>query len=215
MINSLVNSQLVHRLMALPSTNEEIFIIYKAKILRFIWNDKPHKISYDKLVQHTSKLGLKLQDLQAKDIAFKAMWPIRLKEREYSQISWVYNNLPIKDARIWLTNTSLKDISKLLQNSNIDITKHIWLAWSKYNFEQVLESPEQMLDTILGGNSLIRKANAPIWDGALISSNIDKIMDIYDPIRKSFLSYETLTNIFGPNIKCQDYCSILAAIPTL
>ena len=100
-INTLVNSLFAHKFLALPSPSQEFFTKYKRKILEFLWDKAPPKISYNKLILSYKKLGLKLIDLARKDTALKATWPIKLKERDQTELHWMYDALPIKNNLIW------------------------------------------------------------------------------------------------------------------
>ena len=108
-VNSLISSLFIHILMALPSPPSEFYKKYRSKILEFIWNKAPPKISYNKLIQHTTKLGLKLVDLECKEIALKAAFPPRWWSRE-DNLGWIYLSLPVKNKNIWTLNTTSSDI---------------------------------------------------------------------------------------------------------
>ena len=71
------------------------------------------KIKYEKLVQGYDRLGLKLVDLELKDIAMKASWPCRWADRNEEELKWFFEFLPIKDKGIWECNTASKDVTKL------------------------------------------------------------------------------------------------------
>ena len=150
-VNSLVNSLFTHKFVALPTPPEKFFDMYKKKILKFIWNDKPHKVSYRKLVQDYAKLGLRLVDLQTKDLAMKASWVNKFANRE-EQLNWFYESLPIKDPRIWYCNTDSRDIKRDVKY--FEISKEIWRAWSHYHFNSIPETAEEILEMSIWGNSL-------------------------------------------------------------
>ena len=122
-------------------------------ILKYIWSEKPHKISYDKLVQDYYNYGLRLVNLQTKDLALKAAWPVRFKDR--TDISWLYTTLPIKDERIWYCNTKPSDIDPLFPEHTLSVVKFIWKAWVSHHYRAVPDSPDDILNTYLWGNSLI------------------------------------------------------------
>ena len=111
-INHLVNSLFIHKLMALPTPRPSFFKQFRQMVTHFLWNESPPKIAYCKLVQDYSKLGLKLLDLETQDTALKASWPVRLKERNVKEIMWLYSMLPIKDRRIWECNLNPEDQKK-------------------------------------------------------------------------------------------------------
>ena len=96
-INSLIHSLFTHKFMALLTPNKRFFQKYKQMIIEFIWNGKKSTIAYSKLIQDYSRLGLKLVDLESKNVALKAMWPVRWKNRDPKQINWFFHDLPIKN----------------------------------------------------------------------------------------------------------------------
>ena len=121
--------------------------------------------------------------------------------------------MPIKDARIWLCNTNPKEIVRFWKHKNPSVAHSIWLAWSKYNFQPQLDTPEEVLDTLLWGNSLIPKAGKANFDKKLVNSNIAKVIDLIDVTTKRLYKYEKLIDHYGPNIDALSYCAICAALP--
>ena len=185
--------------------------LYKRIILKFIWGDKPHKIAYEKLIQNTDKLGVKLVDLSMKNLAFKAAWPARLESKQQDSIKWFYNTFPIKDNRIWNCNISIKDINKIPDMSNY--ARSIWLAWSQFNYAPQRDTQEEILTFRVWGNSLISRENKPIFDKKLVRSGIDTILDMYDPNTGKITTYEKIQEQF--DIPYLMYISLRAAIPNI
>ena len=212
-VNSLINTMYIHKFMALPTPPQAFFEAHKRKILKFIWGNRPHKVSYTKVIQKYERLGLKLVDLQLKDAAIKAAWPLRLHGRQYNEISWFYNSLPIKDERIWSTNTKSTDIKPYLNEKSLQPVVSIWMAWSKFNYREVYEDPQEMLDATLWGNSHIHLRNKPIFDKIWLDTNINRVLDIYNIERKAFHKYEDIENVYGNHITFINYCALVAAIP--
>ena len=208
-VNSLINTIFIHKLLALPSPPQVFFKMYKNRIKEFLWGEKPHAIAYNRLVQDYDKVGLRLQDLQTKDTALKAAWPLRLRKTG-DACTWFYHNLPIKDARIWHCNTSPKHVR--IDETSFSVTRHIWKAWAQYNFKDILED-EEILNTHVWGNSLITREQKPIFEKRIVQANIDKIIDIYCPVNSRVLTYNEIIQQYGNNISFMDYCSIMAAIP--
>ena len=112
-------------------------------------------MAYHKLIQKYENLGLQLVDLRTKDLALKASWPIKWKDRPSEQLSWLYVNFSIKDQRIWECNLDPKDIDKYVQNNIMSTSVHILRAWFLVNYQPVLEDHEEILDSIIWGNSHI------------------------------------------------------------
>ena len=218
-VNSLVNTLFIHKFMSLPTPPLEFFTTYKRKVMEFIWDGKIPKISYIKLVQDYTKLGLKLTDLETKNKALKASWPIRWLNRTHEQIDWIFNTLAIKDNRIWNINISKADVIKIGQNritkqhlNPLSSINSIWQEWAELNFS-IPETYKEILEEIIWGNTHIRKMGKPIFEPRIINSNIDLILDIIHHAQPRFLNYEELVNEYGPNINQLEYYSILASIP--
>ena len=75
-INTLVSTIFIHKLLALPDPLEIFYKEYKQLVLDFIWDSKIPKIKYDRLIQRYENLGIKLIDMEIKNVALKAAWPI-------------------------------------------------------------------------------------------------------------------------------------------
>ena len=68
-VNTLLVSQFVHKLLCLYSPSEEVLNKFHRIITQFIWSKKSSKIKYDKLIQNYENGGLKLVDLKIKDVS--------------------------------------------------------------------------------------------------------------------------------------------------
>ena len=86
----------------IKSPNREQCKKFKAILKEFLWNGKKAQISYERLVKSYEKGGLKLADLELKDIALKCKWvqSCRLHTHESSvlQIEKI-SNLSRKDVK--------------------------------------------------------------------------------------------------------------------
>ena len=152
-------------------------------------------------------------DLQAKNTALKASWPIHWKNRE-EEVRWIFESFPIKNPSIWECNIAVQDIDKMLKGTNSVMTS-IWKAWAMVSYKDSCENVEEILESVIWDNSLIRVKGLPIFEPKIVNSNIDRILDIYDPTNRRLFTYKQLTDTFGPNIEFLQYCSIRAAIPNL
>ena len=211
-VNDLVNTLFMHKFLALPTPPVQFFRLYKHLVQDFLWDGKKVKISYSKLIQDYEKLGLKLVDLELKNIALKAAWPVRWRERKDSELNWLFQHLPIKDKRMWYCNLSDKDIQKLPHYNTLSTANSILEAWAKVNFQAIPESND-ILSQILWGNSLIRRQNRPIFDQQLVNSNVDTILHITDLTTKTLITYDRLFENFGQSFDRLFYLGLLAAIP--
>ena len=87
-VNTLINSKYAHRLMALPTPDRSYFNMHRAKIIRYIWGDRPVRMRYERLVQSYENLGIKLTDLYCKAIALQAVWPVLWFNRDDIEMKW-------------------------------------------------------------------------------------------------------------------------------
>ena len=80
--------------------------------------------------------GLKLIDLQTKDLSLKAGWVDRLL---FSQVDLQYfkSILPCPHSTVWKCNIKQAHIYKIMPHS---MAREIWLAWSKFNFKTPVSS---------------------------------------------------------------------------
>ena len=142
----------------------------------------------------------------------KATWPIRWKNQ--SDLDWFYNALLVNDVRIWRCNTSPKDVKMFVSTEfdKLSTVGSIWHAWTTYNCKENLETTEEMLNTLIWGNSLIRRMNKPLFNKNLISSNIEKLIDIVDIHNRTLMSYDEVCSNFGPSLDHLFYLGIVAAI---
>ena len=70
-VNTLITSLSAYRLVVLPTPEENFFKKYRQIVLEFMWNQKPAKIGYHKLIQDYESEGLRLIDLHTKAITIK------------------------------------------------------------------------------------------------------------------------------------------------
>ena len=214
-INTLVHSKFTHKFMAIKSPYPSFFKKIKEKVLNFIWEGKVHKISYTKLVHSYNRLGLKLIDLESKDKALKASWPVKWEKlRELGvENTWMFNQLPIKDASIWNCNIRSADIKTHFHTKNyLSPIPQIWEAWAMIKYKEI-ENFDELLMTKLVANSHIRRAGRPITAKWLVNSGIEYVLDIVHPTENRFLTYEEVKVQYPNAMEITKFYGILAAIP--
>ena len=210
-LNSLISSLLVHKLSALPLPTKQFFDRYKKRITEFLWNSKPAKIVYSKLIQNYDRLGLKLVDLEIKDVALKNAWPCRWNERNDQ---WIYNSLPMEDNRIWECNISMEDIDRFYQKK-LSTVNSIWKARAKVNYAAFYENAEEILDAMIIGNSQIRRKGKPIFDKILVTSNVEKILNVYNIESNKYCYWFEIQENYGVSFDQLYYWGIIAAFPNV
>ena len=212
-VNSLVASLFVHKFMCIPTPQQEFFTEYRKLVTQFIWEDKPTKIRYTKLIQDYRKMGLKLVDLEAKNHSIKAAWLQRWKDIDLTQADngWIMMNMPIKDKRLWNCNLAKEHIKRYFM-SGIDMTYQVLSSWSAITYEKQI-SPRQFMHTPVWANSSIIRAGAPLFDMDLINSNIMSLADIYKKDCQRFKTPQELWEEYGEQIDTMTYNSLKSAIP--
>ena len=213
-INSLVSSMFVYKFMALPTPDKRFFTEYKHIISEFLWDGKRAKIRYERLVQPYEKMGLKLVDLECKDLALKAAWIKRWSNKNrLNNIPWLYINLPVKDSRIWECNLKGNDVDKLCPYP-LDMGAQILKAWTKWHYTE--EFSAKMFHTVpIWANSMLCRVNKPFIHEKLLLSNINTIDDIWNYARNDFMTYNELTLTQGSTIDFLLYNAIITAMPKI
>ena len=205
-VNSLINSQYIFQLAALPTPPKNFFTSYRVIITKFLWGSKISKVRHAKIIQDYAQGGLKLGDLEAKEQALKAKWPLYFQQRN---LPWFYYKYPVRDHRIWEANTRKADIQLMLKPS---IQKDIWSAWSKIYYVEPEQFQEIAIQRIWG-NSIIRRAGLPIFNAKLLNSGLEYVLDLYENSQGSLYRYEQLEDNVRESIDVMFFNSIKSAIP--
>ena len=132
-VNTLVASLFVHKMMVLPIIPNNILKQVDNIIRDYLWNSKKSKIAYNILQNPKNQGGLNLVNLKKKDMALKATWPAILEqEQEYASI--VYQQMRCKDLReeIWRCSIEPEDV-KSLKIGN-PFWRDVLYSWCSYNY---------------------------------------------------------------------------------
>ena len=214
-VNSLISSLFVHKFLALPTPPKKFFKEYKSLIVSFLWNEKVPKIAYEKIIQNYRFMGLKLVDLEQKETALKAAWPIKWTEKPDDQINWFFENMPIKSKDLWECNLSPQDVDRIVGLSKYSPNKDILKAWAKVNFQPVIEDWDSILQQRLMGNSLIRIANKPIFLEDFTCNGIHQVLNIVHSNEHRLLTPVEVENIYNFRFDILRYYGLVAALPRL
>ena len=211
LINSLVVSQFMYKFMALPSPGKIFFNSYKCIILDFIWDGKKPRIRYDKLIQNHENGGLKLMDLETKNLAMKVKWLQYMKGKE---APWFYINSKIsseKQENMWRCNFKYEDVNHLFVKAPFNFLKEIAEAWSKYNYEYPQELKE-MSNQIIWFNSNIRRAGLPLRD-EFVNTGIQKVHQLLTDDTNEIRNYVQYKELENSNLSMLKYYALKAAVP--
>ena len=132
-VNTLVASLFVYKMMVLPRIPKTIVKSVDNSIRRFLWNGKKAKIAYSILQNAKKEGGLDLVNLEKKDISLKATWPQTLsKEEDYSKMVYSFMRCQQLNHNIWRCNIN-KDNVKQIKIKNV-----FWVdvleSWCEYNY---------------------------------------------------------------------------------
>ena len=142
-VNSLVASLFVYKMMVLPRMPKKVIKCVDNVIREFLWDKKKAKIAYTTLQNPKKEGGLNLVCLEKKETALKATWPqILYKEKEYAQIVYYSMKCSIIGEEIWRCTLSCQDAMSLkISNS---FWKDVLVSWCEYNFYQNREVSNQI-----------------------------------------------------------------------
>ena len=162
-VNTLVASLFVYKMMVLPLIPKNILKNIDNTIRDFIWNGKKSKIAYTTLQLPKQEGGMGLVNLSTKEVALKATWPqILEQEEDYEQL--VYTQLRCKHLgrNIWRCTLLPEDVN------NMRISNQFWKdtlqCWCQYNHTKNTRIENQLI----WFNSYIRIKGKPfLWSDAL------------------------------------------------
>ena len=159
-VNTLVASLFVYKMMVLPIIPINIVKQVDNLIREFIWNGKKSKIAYKILQQSKQQGGLNLVNLVRKDKALKATWPkILSQERKYATLVYSIMRCSSLEENIWRCSIAPEDVV------NIRIKNQFWRdtlkSWCEYNFFYEVRIENQLI----WYNSRIRVKEKPFFWG--------------------------------------------------
>ena len=131
-VNSLVASLFVYKMMVLPFLPENIMRNVDNEIRRYLWKGKTARIAYNILRNPKDLGGMKLVNLKCKDKALKATWPqILYREENYAQIVYFDIAPGIKEL-IWMISIRPEHV-KILGIKN-RFWEDVLISWSEFNY---------------------------------------------------------------------------------
>ena len=162
-VNSLVASLFVHKMLVLPSMPIDMVKSIEGKIVKFIWNNKKAKIKL-RTLQNPKKLGgLNLVSLRLRDLALKCTWIQILEQDEKFQVLATSIFSPIIGCKIFECNLHPKDIMFLIDRTTSPFWYDMLYAWFSFYFEE-----NAAFVRPIWWNSCIRIAGKPIfWQHAM------------------------------------------------
>ena len=159
-VNTLVASLFVYKMMVLPMIPQNIIKTLDNLIRDFIWQGRKSKIAYKILQNPKEEGGLNLVNIQKRDQALKATWPqILSTETEYAQFVYgIMKCTNIKDD-IWRCNLCEDDVKIFKSHGYNEFWIDVLECWCKYNYYINTRIENQ----IIWYNSKIRIKGKPIF----------------------------------------------------
>ena len=112
-VNTLIASLFVYKLMVLPEMSEGLIKQTEQIVQTFVWNARRPKIPMHVLQLGKSSGGQKLMNLKAKERILKATW-VSILVREPSLSRLVYSNMKITMGQVfWKCNLKPDDVGKV------------------------------------------------------------------------------------------------------
>ena len=178
-------------------------------IANFLWEGKRAKIAYKKLIRSYEDGGLKLFDLEQKDISYKVKWVQVIKQRPDSALAQFMNErFPVSTELLWDCNITTKDIDQLVSPC---LLSDIWKAWARINY-RIPTSKQDILRQVLWFNSNIRNnKNKVILFRSWYMRGINTLQQLVNG--DQYKECATLWREFGKVINIIDLTVIRRAIP--
>ena len=159
-VNTLVASLYVHKMMVLPFIPSKTIKSIDNIIREFLWNGKKAKIAYSILQNPKDQGGLNLVNLRKKEQSLKATWPVILsKEGEYAEVVYAAMRCNGIKSDIWRCSLCEEHVDKMrIKNTFwVDVLK----SWCSFNFMY----DHRIENQIIWYNSNILVADTPImWN---------------------------------------------------
>ena len=206
-VNTLIIPTLIYRLSVLRTPDKKFQIEYKKTIREFLWQGKRSQIAYNRLIRSYEGGGLKLFDLNYKNIAMKCKWIQTLNFQQSLILELIVKELPLTLHQIKEANFSPKDIHKRLKDGLI---KDILVAWATFNYYSV-SSANQVKSQVHWFNSHIREDNDIIFLPQWYRKGILTLGQIIQDSK--LMTLDQIQRKFGKSINFIEYARVYKAIP--
>ena len=131
-INGLVASTAVYKMLCICTPTQEWLKKIKTLFTKFLWDGKKALIAYNTLVKSIEKGGLKLIDMESKNLALKTMWCNRvLSNDNYFWKRVASDILPMPIDIMLESRLNDTDINKILDANMETVAGTILKTWNK------------------------------------------------------------------------------------
>ena len=203
-VNTLVASLFVYKMMVLPKIPNHLIKIIDSLIREFLWGGKKAKIAYRILQNPKRHGGLNLVNISNRDHALKATWPqILHEEQDYAKL--VYKNMRVGalGEDIWRCSIAPQDV-KLLRIKD-GFWEDVLISWNMFNYynEQRIEN------SIIWLNSKIKIGNKLVMWKDVYDRGLKYVHQLFDD--QQYKSHQKVYEEFG--LTTLRYNSLKGAIP--
>ena len=212
-INSLLVSQLIYRLTVLPTPDENKLKSIDKTLFNFLWDSKPHRITKRNIYNFKGKGGLKMIDINLKNISVKSSWIKRIIDAPKYTICPLMDMYCKIDIPILLRcNIRYEDVHHAFTKQPPAFWQNILQSWCAYNFRESVEIQSPIYE-IIWFNSNIRVNNQVVFHKYMYNKGIVQVKDLIKE-NGSFYTYEELRTHYRltANINFLEYYSITQAI---
>ena len=202
-INTLIASLFVYKMMVLPRIPDYMVESLKSMINKFLWNGHRPKIPLHVLQLDRSEGGLQLVDITRKDTALKTTWVKIIWEGQYPhQIPHEILHKELRE-KIWMCNLCAKDVEKVCPTKNC-FWKDILKAWCEYHYQDLNVSNQ-----VIWLNSHIRVNDTPIYWKTPAQKKLLYVSDIVND--RGYISHEEAASKYSLTVMMLN--SLKTAIP--
>ena len=128
-VNTLIASLFVYKMMVLPAIPEEVVIVVEKLIEAFIWNNHKPKIPLKTLQASKELGGLNLVNLRCKDAALKTSW-VSLLEQNQAYATVVHELIqPELKQLLWHCNLRQEDVAYVVHKNCNQFWVDVLKAW--------------------------------------------------------------------------------------
>ena len=208
LVNTLIVPLFTYRLSIIRTPTNKDFSDYKKLVTAFIWDKKKPRIAYSRLIRDFDQGGLRLADLECKNIALKTKW--MQVARFQGNTLWgktVSCSLNMECNDIAECNINIKDVKAVIQPS---MFRDVMTAWCRINF-RTPTSQGDVLDQVLRYNSHIKCGGKLMFLDKWYRSGVVKMKHIWREDR--FKTIVELREEFGKEINIIDASRVINAIP--
>ena len=117
MINSLIASLFVYKMMVLPCIPPKVVEAVNGAIIKYLWNGHKPKIPLEVLQLNRTEGGLQLVDLVRKDDSLKVSWVCMIWDGQYPE-KIPHQTLHEIGKCIWMCNLAAKDVEVVCSTTN-------------------------------------------------------------------------------------------------